>query len=399
MLQFFSSSTNIVNSKRAITECLENALESQGSLDCDLIIIYSAIGHNLHDLLSEARKLCPNARIAGCTGSGIIGKDGPDESMKALAIMAIKGPKDEFALAGINTIENLDPYEMGFRIAQDLKSTNPNISMIHFLPSAFGLWPADKAIEGIESVFGTDMPIFGGVSIDNMKGISCFQFFDGQVLERGVVAVGFADPSLKFISHSNHGFGVMEGLSLEMTRCNSSIIYEFNRKPAWNVLTETLGFPVTASYIEALIIAGFAKELPEELQEEYGSKYILFGIMGKNEDNSIIIPNTSEEGMKIWLTKRDEKKMFDGVDQLVQWILESLNGKKPLAVFHADCVMRGRFSLNRILKDEIINRMQVPLCKGEKIPWLGLYSGGEFAMIGKQNFLHGFSSSLFVIYR
>jgi small ligand-binding sensory domain FIST len=103
--------------------------------------------------------------------------------------------------------------------------------------------------------------------------------------------------------------------------------------------------------------------------------------------------------MKIWLTKRDEKKMFDGVDQLVQWILASLNGKKPLAVFHADCVMRGRFSLNRILKDEIINQLQVPLCKGEKIPWLGLYSGGEFAMIGKQNFLHGFSSSLFVIYR
>jgi hypothetical protein len=399
MLQFFSSSTNIVNSKRAITECLENALEGQGNLDCDLIIIYSAIGHNFQDLLNEARKLSPNARIAGCTGSGIIGKDGPDESMKALAIMAIKGPKDEFALAGITMIEKMDPYEMGFRIAQDLKSTNPNISMIHFLPSAFGLWPADKAIEGIESVFGIDMPIFGGVSIDNMKGISCFQFFDGQVFERGAVAVGFADPTLKFISHSNHGFGVMEGMSLEMTRCNSNIIYEFNRKPAWNVLTETLGLPVTASYIEALIIAGFAKELPEELQEEYGSKYILFGIMGKNEDNSIGIPNTCKEGMKIWLTKRDEKKMFDGVDQLVQWILASLNGKKPLAVFHADCVMRGRFSLNRILKDEIINRLQVPLCKGEKIPWLGLYSGGEFAMIGKQNFLHGFSSSLFVIYR
>jgi hypothetical protein len=399
MLQFFSAATSIVNSKRAITECLENALEGQGNLDCDLIIIYSAIGHNFQDLLSEARKLSPNARIAGCTGSGIIGKDGPDESMKALAIMAIKGPKDEFALAGIDTIENLDPYETGVRIAQDLKSTNPNISMIHFLPSAFGLWPADKAIEGIESVFGTDMPIFGGVSIDNMKGISCFQFFDGQVLERGAVAVGFADPTLKFISHSNHGFGVMEGMSLEMTRCNSNIIYEFNRKPAWNVLTETLGLPVTASYIEALIIAGFAKELPEELQEEYGSKYILFGIMGKNEDNSIMIPNTCKEGMKIWLTKRDEKKMFDGVDQLVQWILASLNGKKPLAVFHADCVMRGRFSLNRILKDEIINQLQVPLCKGEKIPWLGLYSGGEFAMIGKQNFLHGFSSSLFVIYR
>ena len=87
MLQFFSASTNIVNSKRAITECLENALEGQGSLDCDLIIIYSAMGHNFKDLLTEARRLSPDARITGCTGAGIIGKDGPNESLKALAIM------------------------------------------------------------------------------------------------------------------------------------------------------------------------------------------------------------------------------------------------------------------------------------------------------------------------
>ena len=399
MLQFFSASTNIVNSKRAITECLENALQGEPNLNCDLIIIYSAIGHNFQDLLNEARKLSPNARIAGCTGSGIIGKNGPDESMKALAIMAIKGPKDEFALAGIKAIESLDPYEMCVRIAKDLKSTNPNISMIHFLPSAFGLWPADKAIQGIESVFGKDIPVFGGVSIDNMKGISCFQFYDGQVLERGAVAVGFADPTLKFISHSNHGFDVIEGKFLEITRSASNIIYEFNRKPAWNVLAETLGLPETASYIEALVIAGFAKKLPEEFQEEYDSKYILFGIMGKHEDNSIITVNTCKESTKIWLTKRDEKKMFDGVDKLVQMILESLNGKKPVAVFHADCVLRGRFSLNRILKDELINRIQSPICKGENIPWLGLYSGGEFGMIGGQNWFHNFSTSLFVIYR
>lgn len=71
MLQFFSASTSIVNSKRAITECLENALEGQPNLDCDLIIIYSAIGHNFQDLLSEARKLSPNARTKKRAGKEI----------------------------------------------------------------------------------------------------------------------------------------------------------------------------------------------------------------------------------------------------------------------------------------------------------------------------------------
>jgi len=86
-----------VNSRRAITECLENALEGQSSLDCDLIIIYTAMGHNFKELISEAKRFSPKARIVGCTGSGIIGREGPDESLKAQAVMAIKGDKEDFA--------------------------------------------------------------------------------------------------------------------------------------------------------------------------------------------------------------------------------------------------------------------------------------------------------------
>ncbi len=67
MLQFFSASTGIVSSKRAITECLEVALEGEPNLDCDLIIIYTAMGHTFEELLSEAKRLSPNARIIGCT--------------------------------------------------------------------------------------------------------------------------------------------------------------------------------------------------------------------------------------------------------------------------------------------------------------------------------------------
>ena len=91
--------------------------------------------------------------------------------------------------------------------------------------------------------------------------------------------------------------------------------------------------------------------------------------------------------------------MFEGVDRMTKRIQELLNGKKPLAVFHADCLLRGRFSINRILKDEFINRMQYPICKGDPIPWLGLYSGGEFAMIGGKNWVHTFTSALSVIHR
>jgi hypothetical protein len=399
MLQFFSASTSIVNSKRAITECLENALEGQGSLDCDLLIIYSAMGHNFKDLLSEARRLSPGARIAGCTCAGVIGKTGPDESMTALAIMAVKGPKNEFALVCRSECAGRDPAEVTTEMARELKDINPDISILQYLPPMEFWTPYDKNLEGIKSVFGREIPVFGGVAMDNFKGISCFDFFDEQIIEKGAVLIGFADPTLKYISMANHGFDVIEGVSFEVTRYETNRMYEINSRPAWPLFTATLGVPETINFVEIIPIAAFAKQLPEDLHDEYGSKYILF-VSGRNfEDNSFETYRSCKKGERIWLTKRDEKKMFDGVDWMIKRILDLLDAKKPLAVFHADCALRGRLSLNRILKDEIINRIQYPLCKGANTPWLGLYSGGEFAMLGGESWFHQLSSSLFVIYR
>jgi hypothetical protein len=407
MLQFFSASTNIVNSKRAITECLENALQGEPDLNCDLIIICTAMGHNFKELLTEAHKLSPGARIAGCTNGGIIGKNGPDESMKALAIMAIIGPKNEFALTCRRKNAPDDAYGAVHEMALELKNMNPNISMIQFLPAGGNdFLPIEKAIDGIKSVFGKNIPVSGGLSMTSMANLKAtnlapasFQFFDEEIIEKGAVMIGYADPTLKFINHANHGFDVLEGMTLEVTKSDSNLVYELNGKPAWSLLTKTLGVPETFTAMEVLPISGFAREIPEELWEENGSKFLLSVVMGKNEDNSIFLPAECPKGMRLWLTKRDERMMFDGVDRMVKKIVDELQGRKPVAVFHADCVLRGRFSLDRILKDEIINRMQAPICRGEDIPWLGLYSAGEFVMLGGEAWFQQISSSLFVIYR
>jgi hypothetical protein len=240
-------------------------------------------------------------------------------------------------------------------------------------------------------------------SMANLKAMdmvptSC-QFIDDGILERGAVMIGYADPTLKFINHASHGFDVLEGMPLEVTKSKTNIIFELNGKPAWSMLTKTLGVPETLTAMEVLPIAGFAREIPERLWEENGSKFLISVIMGKNDDNSILLPVECHKGMKLCLTKRDEGMMFDGVDMMVRKIVDELQDRKPVAILQSDCVLRGRFSLDRILKDEIINRMQSPICKGEGIPWLGLYSAGEYVMLGGEAWFQQISSSLFVIYR
>ncbi len=396
MLQFYSSSNSVVNSKRAMAECIENALEGQNNLDCDLIIFYTTMGHNFKDLLSEARRLSPKAEIVGCTGMGVIGREGPNESMRALAIMAIKGEKNRFAVATKDSIINCDSFEIAAEMAKELKSKAPGITMIHFLPSLDII--SERAIEGFEGVFGPEVTLFGSITCDNLKNITNFQFYNERVLERGAVAVGFADPELESITKANHGFETI-GSPFEVTKAEFPFIMELNKQPAWRVLTDRLGFPETANYMEVGLLTQFAEKLPESLHEEYGSKYILRIFVGKEEDGRIMTPypDICQKGKELWLARRDEEGIFKGVDRLLEQIIKDIGGRKPLAVFHADCLLRGRLSLNKVLKDEIINRIQHPLCKNKDVPWLGLYGMGEYARLGGRNRLHLCTTSLFVI--
>lgn len=407
MLQFFSASTNIVNSKRAITECLENALQGESNLNCDLLIIHSAMGHNFNELLTEAHRLSPTARIAGCSCGGVIGIKGVDESMKALAIMAIKGPKEEFALTCRKKKDSGDPYGEIREQALELKGMNTDITMIQLFGTPdINFLPVEKALDGIKSVFGKNIPISGGLAMTSMANFKAtdlkagsYQFFDEEVIENGTVMIGYADPTLKFINHANHGFDILDGTPLEVTRSDGNTIYELNGEPAWGKITKTLGIPETFTLWQMLPISGFAREIPEELWKENNSKYLISVVMDKNEDGRVVIPVECPEGNKLYLTKRDEKLMFDGVDLIVKKIVDELQGRKPVVVFQTDCVLRGRFSLDRILKDEITNHLQGPICKGENIPWLGFYSSGEFLMLGGEAWFQQISSSLFVIYR
>lgn len=399
MLRFFSSSTCVVDSKRAITECLENALAGEKNLDCDLLIIYTAMGHNFRDLLSEAHRLSPGAQVVGCTCAGIIGKDGPDESLKALAIMAVKGNKNEFAVT-VKDIYTNDSYALGRDMALDIKNKCPKINMIFVHPSTI-IWKhnqmiqSDRLINGIESVFGPDIPINGGASIDNMKIKSSYQFLGEQIFEQGIVMYGFADPSLEIISLANHGFEVV-GDPFIITSADKNFIFEMDGKPAWKRWTERLGLPETASATEVITFAPMAVELPSELHEEYGSRYLLYGAFPL-QDMSLKSSFPHSAHGKSWLTRRNETHIFNGVERLMVQILDRIEGRKPVAVFHADCCARGKLLLNQVAKDEIIRKLQYPLCRDEDIPWLGMYGGGEYTPLAGKNSYHTYTTSLYVI--
>jgi hypothetical protein len=395
MLEFFSASTRMVNSRRAIQECLEAALGTDKK--CDLVMLYASIGHDYQALADEVRRQIPGVRVVGASCCGIVGSEGVSESMKDVALMAVRGP--ELAVAYVDGIYGHNAFEKAAELARQLKAQQPDITMIYFLASGIDI-ANDRAIAGIESVFGPEVTIFGATSSDNMRGVISYQVVDDKVFEHGAWAVGFADPSLEMDTQATHGF-LAVGDPMVVTRAEGTRILELNGHPAWPEYTTRLGLdPEKATCGDSIPVGALAKELPARLAEEYGNPHILRVVTKRDADGAMHFATTIREGTRLWLTVRDEERIFADMDRMMAAMVERVGRRKPVAVFHADCLARGRYLLNRVMKEELVGRMQFPLSSvGVVPPWLGMYGFGEFARLGDVNTYHNYTTAIYAIYR
>ncbi len=397
MLEFSSGFSTGVNSKNAAQECVELALGEGGGEDCTLLVVHSTVGHNFGQAIAAAQEVCPNADIIGCTGSGVIGREGVSENMRSMAMMAVRG--DDFALACADGLNSQNSLALATGVAQKLKDQRDDISLLYILTSGLDLC-GDEVIEGIESVFGTDIPIFGATSADNGKAVKTFQFHNDSVMEHGIVLVGFADPSLELVMGVHHGSVPLDGMTFTVTKSEGNRIIELDGQPAWPNLMSKVGLPAESEPSDVMAIVGLGVNLSSEEQAAYDNPQILRAPLIVSDDHqSFRWPVRCPEGTEVVLMQRDEQLIFDGVDRMMARMDKALNGRKPVAVFQADCMARGRLMFNRVLKDEIIAKMQYPLCGEEVVPWLGVYGYSEYAPVNGRNHFHSYTTSLFTLVR
>lgn len=395
MLRFYSSSARVVNSRRAIHECLEAAFGDETPA-CDLLVIHASIGHKFKQLAQEARKVLPNAQIVGASCCGVVGREGVSESMKDVAIMAVQGG-DELAVAHVDGIDGRNAFERSAELGRKLKDALPDVTMVYLMAPGIDI-ANDRCVAGLESVLGDHVTICGATSSDNMKGLKNYQIVGEDVLEHAAFAIGFADPTLKMTTGATHGF-VAVGEPMVVTAVSDNRIEELNHRPAWEVFTERLGLDSTATCEDTIPVGALAEKLSSELAEEYGNTHVLRAVTSV-DDGALVYPTCVEVGTELWLTVRDEERIFSDMDRLMERLVKQIGDREVVAVFHADCLARGRLLLNRVMKEELVGRMQTPLMQaGEVPPWLGMYGFGEFARLGGLNTFHNYTTALYVVHR
>jgi hypothetical protein len=399
MLSFGSASNGIIDTGDAIQSAIRDASGNHAPSDALMVALHLTMGHDDQAVIPAIRALCPDARIVGCTCAGVIGREGANESMRAVAVMLVWGDASEVAVTTTDNLVGANSTEAAAALADEMLAAQgapPQFSM--FLGSGIDV-DADGCIHGIESKFGADRVVFGGTSADNMKGLASFQFLDDEVLEHGAVLVGFYDPTLEVYTQASHGF-VPSGATMTVTRSTGNAVHELDGEAAWSVFTRNLGLSDAAVPGDTIPPGAVGVELTPELAEEYGDSHLLRVITRKLPDGTFLMPVACPVGTTLALMLRDEERIFRNMDVMMDQVRSAIGDRSVVAVFHADCGARGRLMLDGVSKTEIVERMQAPLRQeGHTPPWLGMYGFGEFAILGGENRFHNYTTSLYVITR
>ena len=395
MLEFRAANTRSVNPRRAMLELLEEACGTT-TPSVDLLLVNATTGHDLWTLSQVAREQCPGAQVLAASCAGVIGPSGPGESLHDLGMMAVRGP--ELRVSHVDLLVGETSFEKGVQLAQGLLGTPEPVRMVYLLASGIDI-ANDRLLAGIESVLGPNVPVFGATSSDQMKGEATFQSIDGITYRHAAFAVGFCDPTLTVETGATHGF-VAVGEPMVVTRSEGNRIIELDGRPAWPEYLHRLGLPPNATEADTIPIGALAEALPEDAAKIYGNPHILRVVTHHTDAGEILYATTCAEGTRLWLTTRDEERIFNDLERMMAGFEAVRGDRTPVAVFHADCLARGRRLFRRVMKEELVQRLQEPFRAQWGIPpWFGMYGFGEYAQLGGRNGYHNYTTALAALYR
>ena len=397
MLKFHSAASAIPDTTKAAAAAIKDVLQHLEASTIRVIAFHSTMGHDIGTIMKTFRAAVPNARIVGNSCAGVISRDGANESMRALALMAIAGDSGEATVVHRNGVHGETSFKTTKEMAEELRAKSGGIQSAMYIGPGIDV-AMDEVIRGFESVFGEQTTLFGGTASDNMKGISTFQCVDTEVYEHGGFLIGLSDKSLQIETQATHGF-VPAGVEFEVTKSTGHRVHELNGEPAWHVFTAGLGLTETAQPGQTIPPGALGVALPPALAEEYGDSHILRVVTHREADGTFMMPVTCPKGTVVSLMRRDEARIFANLAVTMKQLTSRTGGRRPVAVFHTDCGARGRLTLDRVSKEEIVGDMQRPLFGNDCGPWLGMYGFGEITKLGGRNLFHNYTTSLYVLTR
>jgi small ligand-binding sensory domain FIST len=198
--------------------------------------------------------------------------------------------------------------------------------------------------------------------------------FDGERMRTHCVAAMILPRSLAAHTVIMHGCEPVSD-PLEITRIEGPVVYELNKRPAMDVIRQTITDVEIGSRPALTVTLGEKRGHPEDAYDE--SRYINRLILGSNPvDGSVTLFEADfKKGTRIQIMQRSNRRMIESVRRRTKELLDSLEGQTLLGALYIDCGGRAGFFCHSDTEEGDVLRESL----GARVPLLGFYSGVEIA--------------------
>ncbi|MCC0179142.1 FIST C-terminal domain-containing protein [Waterburya agarophytonicola K14] len=356
--------SNDPDSVEAVAEILEQCLESLAEEAPQAGILFAAFDFDHSLILQQIKQQFPDLELIGGTSSAeISSRLGYQEDSLTLMLFC----SDEIEItAGIGYQASHNPRAAVQQAIAPAKSkSSQEISLCLSFIDGLHL-SGSKIVEAIKQELNSKIPVFGGVTADDMKFEQTYQFYDQEVCTDAIVTLIFSGKLLLAAGVGN-GWNSLSKPK-KVTKAENNILYEIDGQPA-------LEF-----YQYYLNDSAPSLKYPLAVFENNTNKfYLRVPTAHDNQLNSIQFFGDIPQGATVQIMETNAQGILNSSQTSIADALKNYPGTEPAAAIFFSCVTRSS-----ILGTKAATEYQgISAHLNSACPSIGFYTYGEIAPLQK----------------
>lgn len=392
--------TQIGIGKSSIPEGFEAGQEAaklalaQGQIEKgDIAFVFATVGYEQQDLLRGITSVLGNTPVVGCSATGLITRNDPDESLRRVSVSVCKSEKIRFSPVFSQGLKQ-DSYKVGVDLAQKLHTVWQDNTKALLLLTDGLTNNADALLRGLTDTLKSPIPFVGGSAGESFAFKNTYQYFGSQVMQDSVIGI-LLSGDFSFDTGVSHG-SVPVGITRTVSKAEGNKLYTVDEKPAFDMFKDYLGKETIE--LDNMIISGVCLGIdsPHDIKGQYEDVILRIPVSVDSADNSLTMVGEWPVGTKIHICRRDPETIITRTQEIADSLNKRHPGTRPSFVMHFNCMGRGKTQLGYETALRELHANQDAFDKDT--PWFGLYTYGEIAPVSGKNYFHNWTSVLFAVY-
>ncbi len=384
---FSSGLSTAADGLAGVQELAQKIRKDFKGASCDIAILFISEGYQQTPSPDLARAFYEAVRprfFIGCNSSGVIGDGSEIEMEPGLSVMAMHLP-------GIRvTPFVIAPHELAI-----LDTGAELVEILGLDPAARPKFislgePMSCDITKFLTLLNQgypDAPVIGGLASGVVVGTDNWLILGKEIYPEGVVGLAL-EGAIEFENVVSQGCRPI-GEPLIITKSEQNVVYELAGQPVLEVLGkvyEALS-PDDQQLAKHSLFVGMVMD--EKRHKLKRGDFLIRNIMGVDYDkNALVVGELLAPGQTFQFQLRDAKAAEEDLECLLQ-NLPAYNASQATGGILVSCCGRGKGLFKEADHDvRMIRKLHGP------VPLTGFFANGEFGLINRKNYVHGYTSSL-----